>query len=374
MKIQLYKIAFILSCWAMSNTNATATNNTNELDDNKDIKLALLLDTSNSMDGLISQAKSQLWAIVNKLSTAKHNKGDVSLQIALYEYGNDNLPAKEQYIRMVTPLTNDLDKISEDLFALKTKGGNEFCGAAIHTALQQLDWKNNKEDLQMIFIAGNEPFDQGNTDYIDACLSAKNHEVIINTIYCGDFNEGINGHWKKGADIGNGEYISIDHNSKTIYIPSPYDDRIEKLNTQLNDTYLPYGSLGWTSKLNQNTQDYNASSLSKKVIVERGISKGNGFYKNESWDLVDASEEDGFEIENLEQLPEEMSHMNTEEKLLYIKEKKSEREAIQQEIQSLSKKRDQYLAKLTKNDEKSLEQAIINMIEEQAQNKAFLLN
>ena len=29
------------------------------------IKVALLLDTSNSMDGLIDQAKAQLWEIVN---------------------------------------------------------------------------------------------------------------------------------------------------------------------------------------------------------------------------------------------------------------------------------------------------------------------
>ena len=30
------------------------------------IQIALLLDTSNSMDGLIDQAKSQLWSVVNE--------------------------------------------------------------------------------------------------------------------------------------------------------------------------------------------------------------------------------------------------------------------------------------------------------------------
>ena len=38
---------------------------------NSSIQLALLLDTSNSMDGLIDQAKSQLWKIVNELATSK---------------------------------------------------------------------------------------------------------------------------------------------------------------------------------------------------------------------------------------------------------------------------------------------------------------
>src|SRR6187455_33691 len=60
------------------------------------IMLALLLDTSNSMDGLIEQAKSQLWKIVNELAAAKCGDGtQPSIKIALYEYGNDGLPPSE---------------------------------------------------------------------------------------------------------------------------------------------------------------------------------------------------------------------------------------------------------------------------------------
>ena len=40
--------------------------------------LALLLDTSNSMDGLIDQAKSQLWKIVNELAAAKCDDGSTA--------------------------------------------------------------------------------------------------------------------------------------------------------------------------------------------------------------------------------------------------------------------------------------------------------
>jgi hypothetical protein len=42
-------------------------------DGNTKIQVALLLDTSNSMDGLIEQAKSRLWNIVNTLTTLKYN-------------------------------------------------------------------------------------------------------------------------------------------------------------------------------------------------------------------------------------------------------------------------------------------------------------
>ena len=44
------------------------------------IQLALLLDTSGSMDGLIDQAKSQLWKIVNELATSKKDGKPVNLE------------------------------------------------------------------------------------------------------------------------------------------------------------------------------------------------------------------------------------------------------------------------------------------------------
>ncbi|MGY8915049.1 MAG: hypothetical protein ACKVJF_08195, partial [Flavobacteriales bacterium] len=78
------------------------------------VKIALLLDTSNSMDGLINQAKAQLWDVVNKFGYVKcGNDARPQLQIAIYEYGNDNLSSNEGYIRQVIGFSSDLDEISE---------------------------------------------------------------------------------------------------------------------------------------------------------------------------------------------------------------------------------------------------------------------
>jgi len=128
--------------------NLSADNN----DDKKSIKIALLLDTSNSMDGLIEQAKSQLWTIVNELAGASCDGERPELQIALYEYGNDWLSAHEGYIRQVTYLTKDLDLVSQKLFELRTNGGSEFCGQVINTSLDQLVWNDSNEDLKLIFL------------------------------------------------------------------------------------------------------------------------------------------------------------------------------------------------------------------------------
>jgi len=333
------------------------------------IMLALLLDTSNSMDGLIDQAKSQLWRIVNELSAAKCGDGtQPNIKIALYEYGNNGLPSTEGYIRQVSPLSEDLDVISEKLFSLSTNGGEEYCGQVIKTSLVQLAWSASNADLKMIFIAGNEPFTQGGVSYQLACAAAKEKGVVVNTIFCGDFEEGIRTNWKSGADLTGGTFMSIEQNSKTVYIPTPYDDRISALNEQLNTTYIYYGSSGSYKMAQQKRQDDNALSYGKENNVERAVSKSSHAYKNSSWDLVDAAKDSDKAINEAkpEDLPKEMQRMTVEQRKAYVKQKSDERAKIQTEIQSLHKLRQDFIEKQSKQSgqEKMLDASMMKAIKE----------
>jgi hypothetical protein len=129
------------------------------------VQLAILLDTSNSMDGLIAQAKTQLWTVVNEFVRAKKGGLAPAIQVALFEYGKQSLPANEGYVRLILPLTDDLDRISEELFALGTNGGDEFCGWVIRDAVNRLRWNPSRDVYKAIFIAGNEPFSQGPVEF-----------------------------------------------------------------------------------------------------------------------------------------------------------------------------------------------------------------
>ncbi len=340
------------------------------------IQLALLLDTSNSMDGLIDQAKSQLWKMVNELAAAKCSDGKKpTIKIALYEYGNDNLSSEEGYIRQVSGLTDDLDLISEKLFSLSTNGGNEFCGHVINTSLRQLTWSPSANDLKMIFIAGNEPFTQGNIAYRTACGLARDKGVVVNAIFCGPFQEGINTNWKDGADITGGSYMSIEQNRRTVYIASPYDDRISALNDKLNDTYVYYGSQGASKKEAQMTQDSNAGSYGQANKVERAVSKSSHAYRNSSWDLVDAAKNDDKVIAEAreEELPKEMKGMSVTERKAYINKKAVERDQIQKEIQTLSKQRQEYIVTHTPKEasDTMLDAALLKAIKEKAKTKSL---
>lgn len=340
----------------------------------QNIQLALLLDTSNSMDGLIEQAKSQLWKIVNELAAAKCDDGSrPAIKIALYEYGNDGLPGREGHIRMVSGFTTDLDLISEKLFSLRTNGGNEYCGQVIHTSLQQLNWSVSSNDLKVIFIAGNEPFTQGSVSYRTANSNAKEKGVVVNTIYCGDFNEGINTNWKDGADMTGGSYMSIEQNQKTVYISTPYDDKISECNERLNRTYVYYGTQGQSKKESQTRQDSNADSYGKANKVERVVSKSSHAYENSSWDLVDASKSnDKIIVEaDEESLPKEMKGMTVEKRKAYVVQKAEERKAIQNEIQTLNKKRLEFIKTNTtkESNDTSLDGAMMRSIKVQAKSK-----
>jgi len=342
--------------------------------DNNIVKIALLLDTSNSMDGLINQAKAQLWDIVNQFSYAKCGNGHrPGLQIALYQYGNDGLSSREGYIQQVIGFSSDLDEISEKLFSLSTNGGEEYCGEVIQTSLRQLDWGKNPDNLKMIFIAGNEPFTQGKLNYRDAVTNAREKDIIVNTIFCGNYQQGINTDWKKGATLSGGEYMAIDHNKKIVHIDTPYDDVIIKLNSKLNSTYISYGSMGSAKLQLQSRQDDNAMEMEEAVAVKRAVSKSSGMYNNSNWDLIDASEDEEFDVAsiNKEELPKALRDKSKAELNSFIGEKKAERKKIQKEIKELNAQRESYISKHSQQEKGELENAMLKAIKRQAALKKF---
>lgn len=347
-------LATTLSFASCNNSNAKPLEKINpekpKGEDNNKIQVALLLDTSNSMDGLIDQAKSRLWNIVNTLTTLKYSGKTPDIEIALYEYGNDGLAQQSNYIRQVTPLTTDLDLISEKLFALRTNGGNEYCGAVIQDATKKLQWGKANDNMKLIYIAGNEAFNQGGINYKEAISDAMKNDIYVNTIFCGSSLEGINTFWKDGADYGKGKYFNIDSNQSIQYVSTPYDDQISKCNVKINSTYIGYGSKGSSKKMNQEAQDKNAQGVSSANYAERAVSKSKAVYKNESWDLVDRVKQDPKAIAKIkkEELPAELQNKSEAEVQVIITQKTKEREAIQKEIGELGKKRQQYIDTETK--------------------------
>jgi hypothetical protein len=342
------------------------------------IQLAILLDTSSSMDGLIDQTRNQLWQVVNEFSKAKKNGVTPVLEVAVYEYGNDGLSAETGHIRLVTGLTRELDKVSEALFALSTNGGSEYCGQAIATAVSQLQWSPSNKDVKAIFIAGNEPFTQGNTPYAQAIATAKSKGITVNTIHAGSYDEGTQGGWRDGALLAGGNYMSIDHNYQIAHVVAPQDQKLAELNAKLNGTYIPYGAQGAAAATRQAEQDSKSSDVSIGLLAERVKSKVSKLYNNSGWDLVDALESGSVKLDEVksEDLPAPVAKLSKDEQKKFIQEKAGERKEIQEQIVELTKARDDYVAeenrKAAKPAAPTMNEALTAAIRDQGKEKEFV--
>lgn len=338
------------------------------------IQVALLLDVSGSMSGLIEQAKSQLWKILNELSVLEKEDGEPDLEIGLYVYGSSGIGNEKNEILKLVDFTTDMDLVSQKLFELGTSGSDEYAGEVIGRSLKELEWRTGTGHLKTIYIAGNESFNQGRVPYATACGQAVESGIVVNTIFCGDRNEGIKLEWQRGAVAGNGYYFHIDHNQQTTYIETPYDDQINTLNNSLNDTYIPFGEQGVHRKLQQKQQDTNAASYSKANSAERAKFKSSKKYKAESWDLVDAYKKDKMVVKEKEALPAEFKALSTEEINAKIEIIIADRIRIKEEIQAQNKLRDAFIlnAKKETSADHSLEGSILKSIQDLADKQGFV--
>ncbi len=344
------------------------------------IQIAILLDVSGSMTGLINQARTQLWRIVNELATAQRDGQIPTLEVALYEYGNGKLSARNGYMRRVLPLTTDLDRVSERLFALTVGGSEEYCGQVIQAATKGLAWSGSSEDLKAIFIAGNEAFTQGKVDYRKACKAAITKGITVNTIYCQRNERGIKEQWQAGAALADGRCMTIDQDQKVVQVAAPQDQEIVRLGTALNKTYIAYGRRGSESAANQIAQDANARRSSVSSFVQRQAAKSSAHYRNASWDLVDAVEEGKIEIDELkdEDLPETMRKMDVAARKAYVAAQAKERRTLQAKIKTLAAEREKFVAEALKKRgdpaRSTLDEAVIAAVRAQAARQHFSLS
>lgn len=333
------------------------------------IQIAILLDTSGSMDGLINQTREQLWRIVNTFATAKKDGKRPKLELALYQYGNDSIPASQHHVQRIVPLTTDLDKVSEALFKLSTNGGNEYCGAAISHALGELEWSGNPKDLKLVYIAGNEPFTQGPIAFRESVKAAIGRGIVVNTIHAGTQQQGISDSWAEAAKLADGNFLFIDSNRAVARVDAPQDAEIAKLNESLNKTYIAYGGKGKEAVARQAAQDKNAGGMSASSMSTRAAAKASPMYRNGDWDIVDAKKE-GKAIA-VEEMPAELKNLDEKERDVFIAKKAAERAELQKQIGKLAAERESFvqaeMKKRAKDSTKSMDDALIESARGQAE-------
>lgn len=353
----------------------------------KTIDIAICLDVSSSMDGLIDSAKIRLWDVVNEVAKVKPTP---TLRVSLYSYGHDNYDAKAGWVRKEIDLTSDLDEVYAKLNGLKTGGGTELVARVARDAIKDQKWSTEANALKVIFVCGNEPVNQDrDVSLADVTTAAKAAGITINTIYCGRDGSGEATGWSEFASGAAGKYASINQDGVKTDIAStikaPQDAKILELNEKLNKTYVAYGAAGKEKAEQQKAQDKLAGDAkaapgaAPEAAVNRAAAKAGALYRNAGWDLVDRQKEDkDFDIRKLkeEELCDELKKLTPDERVAFVKKKAEERAAIQKQIQDLSTERAKYVAEEVKKapqapGEKALDAALKGIIREQAVGKGF---
>ena len=318
--------------------------------DDSDVQIVLILDTSSSMDGLIEQARTQLWEVVGEMQLDEDDK-ERTVSVALFQYGNNRLAKADGYIEKLYDLTTDLDPLSIKLQSLSTSGGKEYAPMAILKAVETINWNPDDSAQKVIVIAGNEGFSQGPTSPSKAMEAAQNAGIKVVPIYCANGSSSRAGvaSWKRAAHLAKIELETIDPDKVVAKLDSPYDAEIVKKYRELEECNLVYGDQSYRTKVANNRKQAASyvSNRSMAVQAERAFVQSR---QNTKGDLLRDYEGGKVQLEGIQEsaMPQALRGRSKSEQKKILNQRAQRRRALKREINELNAKRNAHVSKKMK--------------------------
>jgi Mg-chelatase subunit ChlD len=349
----------------------------------KTLEMVFVLDTTGSMGGLIDGAKQRIWGIVNEvMQTPAHPSVRVGL-VAYRDHG-------DQYVTQVLPLTNDLDKVYTTLMEFRADGGGdgpEDVRQALSDGVRRAGWsKASSNTAQIVFLVGDAP---PHDDYIQepdtltTTAEAVSAGMIVNTIQCGAEDQ-TRQVWQTIARRGEGQFFAIAQDGGVQTISSPYDKALSELGNRLGSTYLAYGggagaagaSFRSEAQARQaSTETVVASAAPVAAQADRAVNKA---LNKDAYvgDLLQSIENGSVKLDDVksEDLPADLQKLSSAERRKEVERRLTERQKIRDEIVSLNKQRDEYIAverKKQSGGQTGFDAAVASALKEQLSRKGI---
>lgn len=321
--------------------------------DEKTLEMVFVLDTTGSMGGLIDGAKQRIWGIVNEvMQTPAHPSVRVGL-VAYRDHG-------DAYVTQVLPLTNDLDKVYTTLMEYRADGGGdgpEDVRRALSDGVRKAGWSKPQANVaQIVFLVGDAPphDDYGQEpDTIATTAAAIKVGMVVNTIQCGA-DETTRQVWQQIARRGEGQYFAIAQDGGVETVATPYDSRLSELGGKLGATYLAYGG-----GAGEDGRRYRESAMARQVATESTVAGAappaaqadravNKALNRDAYvgDLLQSIENKSVKLDDVkaDDLPANLQKLSKEERKQEVERRLAERQKIRDEIVSLQKQRDDFIA------------------------------
>jgi hypothetical protein len=266
--------------------------------------------------------------------------------------------------------------------AFQASGGGdtpESVNQALHEAVTRFQWSDHPDTLRVVFLVGDAPPQMGYQDdvkYMDTCRLAKQKDIIINTIQCGNY-QATAGVWKDIAQLSFGGYAAIQQNGGMVVASTPMDSRIEELNRKINDTIVPYGDRVARKAAREK------KSLADRIVGFAAAERSSYLSAAEPAAAITGREDLTAELANArvsvdeldaDKLPEELREMETAEQKAYLTAQVARRQELQSELKDTLRKREEYLKANTEADDgpaDSFDVQVRDMIYTQAAAKAI---
>jgi len=345
------------------------------------VEVMFVLDTTGSMGGLIAAAKEKIWSIANTLSSADPAP---NIKMGLVGYRDRG----DQYITIVTKLSDDLDKVYSDLIQFKANGGGdgpESVNQALNDAVIKAEWNPDASVYRVIFLVGDAPPHMDYNDDVkfqDTCRVAAKKNIIINTIQCGNMG-GTKEVWQEIAKLGKGEFFQVAQSGSAVLYDTPYDKKIAGLSRKIDDTRIFYGTNSYMMEIKEkkDISDKLYDTAAPSAVAKRAIFNSSKSGKKNflgSQELIYDLENKAINISEIksEELPDELRNMEPEVLENHVKKLGTERKKLQTEMEQLARQRQAYIENQVKNEsglkENSLDSKIYQCIKSQAAGKEII--
>jgi len=308
------------------------------------VEVVFVLDTTGSMGGLLEGAKQKVWSIANEIAKGKPAP-DIKMGLIAYRDRGD------QYVTKVVNLSRDLDKMYSELLSLKADGGGdgpEHVLQALDDAAAKITWEDDSRTFRVVYLVGDAPphRDYGDTPDLEKLLQRLVRKgVVVNTVQCG--SEGATtAEWRKIARLGEGRFLAIPQDGGVVAVATPFDERLAKLNAELESTMLGYGSRRNEAAEAKGMMARLSAVAPAAAAADRAAFKSSRGFGSEL-DLVEAVSGGKMDLAKAREaeLPDSFKGLSAADRRAKLEGISRRREGLRKQIGELSQKRSDYIRK-----------------------------
>ncbi|HNR18825.1 MAG TPA: VWA domain-containing protein [Bacteroidia bacterium] len=332
------------------------------------VDIVFTLDLSASTNGLIDDVRDRIWDLANHLNSMRPAP---DVRIGVIGYARPSFGYYNQFVKVICPLTNDIELLSNELYDLKPniEKGDQFVGAAIRASAELMDWNTSPHAVKLVYLVGNGNAGTGNFDHREAIEVAVKKNIIINSLYCYSTlrSRDIAG-WTEIADATGGELFDVKVHKIVPRPPTVYNrPLLIDLSNELNSTYIYYGKDGYNRykmMLNNHQGTLKSGQSSFEAMLYYKISD---HYQNKQadWDLVDCIKSRGCDLRKVDSktLADSLRKQSPEQLRNYLETVKERRTRVINQLRTLlGYERQTILNKSLNYDKKQTELVIENVM------------